>query len=247
MENLEIMEKRSARVKENPGKGKSGETGDQHATKRNCLFCTQVHFMKKELCHGWGKTCMACGAKNHFQVSSKCKHHSVQSERLSGTVNYHSRFVPKLSVVISPISDQTHPNVEWTWDSVHENAFEEIKRLRTQAPVLAYFDLTKELLIQCGASGQGLGAALLQEGRPLAYASRALSYTETRYTTIWKEMLTIVFALKKWHQYTYGCHITVHSDYKPLENIMKTSLGIAPSTSKACWYVLWPMTLMCSI
>ena len=79
MENLEIMEKRSARVKENPGKGKSGETGDQHATKRNCLFCTQVHFMKKELCHGWGKTCMACGAKNHFQVSSKCKHHSVQS------------------------------------------------------------------------------------------------------------------------------------------------------------------------
>ena len=105
-------------------------------------------------------------------------------ERLSGTVNYHSRFVSKLSVVISPISDQTHPNVEWTWDSVHEKAFEEIKRLLTQAPVLAYFDSTKELLIQCGASGQGLDAALLQEGRPLAYASRALSYTETRYTTI---------------------------------------------------------------
>ena len=55
-----------------------------------------------------------------------------------------------------PISDLTRPDVEWTWDS----------RLLTKAPVLAYFDSTKELLIQCDASGQGLGAALLQEGRP---------------------------------------------------------------------------------
>ena len=64
--------------------------------------------------------------------------------------------------------------------------------------MLAYFDLTKELSIQCDVSGQGLGAALLQEGRPLAYASRALSDTETRYATI-EEMLAIVFALEKWH------------------------------------------------
>ena len=96
-------------------------------------------------------------------------------ERLRGTVNYLSRFVPKLSAVLRPISVPTHPDVEWTWDSVHDKAFEEIKRLLTQAPVLAYFDSTKELSIQCDASGQGLGAALLQEGRPLAYASRALA------------------------------------------------------------------------
>ena len=87
-------------------------------------------------------------------------------ERLRGTVNYLSRFVPKLSDVLRPISDLTHPDVEWTWDSVHDKAFKEIKRLLTQAPVLAYFDSTKELPIQCDASGQGLGAALLQEGRP---------------------------------------------------------------------------------
>jgi len=58
------------RVKDNPGKGKSGETSDPHATKRKCLF-----FMKKELWPVWGKTHMACGGKNHFQMSSKCKHH----------------------------------------------------------------------------------------------------------------------------------------------------------------------------
>ena len=94
--------------------------------------------------------------------------------------------------------------------------------------MLAYFDPSKELSIQCDASGQGLGAALLQEGRPLAYASRALSDTETRYATIEKEMLAIVFALEKWHQYTFGRPLTVYSDHKPLEAIMKKPLDRAP-------------------
>ena len=57
-------------VKDNPGEGKSGETSDPRATKRKCLFCTQVHFTKKELCPAWAKTCMACGGKNNFQMSS---------------------------------------------------------------------------------------------------------------------------------------------------------------------------------
>ncbi|XP_022784459.1 uncharacterized protein K02A2.6-like [Stylophora pistillata] len=65
------------KTKDNSGKGKSGETSDPRATKRKCLFCTQVHLMRKELCPAWGKTCMACGGKNHFQMSFKCKHHSV--------------------------------------------------------------------------------------------------------------------------------------------------------------------------
>ena len=69
-----------------------------------------------------------------------------------------------------------------------------MKRLLTQAPTLAYFDPCKGLTIQCDASGQGLGVALLQDGQPLAYASRALSGAETRYATIEKEMLAIVFA-----------------------------------------------------
>ena len=58
-------------------------------------------------------------------------------ERLRGTANYFSRFVPKLSDVMRPVSDLTRPDIEWTWDSVHDKAFEEMKRLLTKAPVLA--------------------------------------------------------------------------------------------------------------
>ena len=114
-------------------------------------------------------------------------------ERLRGTVNYLSRFVPKLTDVMRPISDLTRPNIAWSWTSSHDKAFEEVKHLLTVAPVLAYFDPSKELSIQCDASGQGLGAALLQEGRPLAFASRALSDTETRYSFCPREMAPVHF------------------------------------------------------
>ena len=103
-----------------------------------------------------------------------------------------------------------------------------MKRLLTQAPVLASFDPRKSLTIQCDASGRGLGAAPLQDSQPLPYASRALSEAETRYTSIDKEMLAIVLALEKWHQHTFGRHVTVNSDHKPLESITKKLLDRIP-------------------
>ena len=78
-----------------------------------------------------------------------------------------------------------------------------MKHLVTQAPILAYYSLDRKLVIQCDASIPNLGAVLLQEDRPLTYASRALTDPETRYATIEKKMLAIVFALEKWHQFAY--------------------------------------------
>ena len=96
-------------------------------------------------------------------------------ERLRGTVNYLFKFVPNLSDVMHPIYDLALPTSESTRDAVHEKAFAEMKRLLTPAPVVAYFDPCEGLTIQCDASRQGLGAPLLQDGQPLAYASRASS------------------------------------------------------------------------
>ena len=64
--------------------------------------------------------------------------------------------------------------------------------------------MTKPVTIQCDASGKGLGAVLLQEGKPVCYASRALTDTESRYAAIEAEMLAVVFACRKFHQYIYG-------------------------------------------
>lgn len=113
------------------------------------------------------------------------------------------------------------------WSRVQQQAFEEVKQLVSEAPLLSFYKPEEELTIQCDASEKGLGAALLQNGRPVAYASRALTDVETRYAQIEKEMLAIVFSLEKFHQYTYG-HTKVHSDHKPLESILKKPLFRAP-------------------
>ena len=57
-----------------------------------------------------------------------------------------------------------------------------------------------ELTIQCDASEKGLKAAIQQRGEPVAFASRALTDTESRYSQIEKELLAVVFALDKFEQ-----------------------------------------------
>ena len=94
-------------------------------------------------------------------------------------------------------------------------------RLVTTAPLLAYYDPAKKLTIRCDASGTGLGAALMQEGKPLAYASRALSDTEVGHAHIEKECLAIVFSLEHFQQYTFGRETAVYTDHKPLETIVE--------------------------
>ncbi|XP_011674436.2 uncharacterized protein K02A2.6-like [Strongylocentrotus purpuratus] len=148
--------------------------------------------------------------------------------RLRGMVNYLSRYLPHLTEVLQPINDLTHKDVAWTWDEIHEQSFKKVKELLTQAPLLKYYDQKKPLVIHADASAHGIGAAMMQDGQPVAYASRALSDAESRYAVIEKEMLAIVFALEKWHQFTFAREVTVYSDHKPLECIVKKPLDRAP-------------------
>ena len=54
-------------------------------------------------------------------------------------------------------------------------ALDNLKSLLVNAPVLAYFDASKPLTVQSDASSGGLGAVLLQDNRPVEYASRAMT------------------------------------------------------------------------
>ena len=85
------------------------------------------------------------------------------------------------------------------------------------------------MTFQCDASQSGLGAALLQGGQPVAYASRALTPTESRYAQIEKELLSIVFACKHFEPYVYGrdC-VNVETDHQPLVSIVTKPLDKAP-------------------
>ena len=161
-------------------------------------------------------------------VSMATPHNVAAVRRLMGMANYVSRFLPGLSDVMEPLRRLTRNDVEWWWGPEHDEAVEKVKEALTSAPVLSYFNPKKATIIQADASQVGVGAALLQDGRPVAYASRALTRVEQQYAQIEKELLASLFGLEKFDQYVYGRHVVVQTDHKPLESILKRSLLDAP-------------------
>lgn len=148
--------------------------------------------------------------------------------RFLGLVNYLAKFVAQLSDLSYPLRQLLQKESLWTWHHEHDKAVEDIKAAIVRAPVLKYFDERKEVIIQTDASSTGLGAVLLQDEQPVAYASRALTKTEVGYSQIEKEMLAVVFSLERFDHYAYGRLVTVHSDHKPLEVISRKPLLVAP-------------------
>ena len=95
--------------------------------------------------------------------------------------------------------------------------------------MLRYYNLKEDVTIQCDASQLGLGAASLQCGQPVEYASRALTDTEVNYAQIQKELLAIVFACETFDAYIYGrdC-VRLQTDHEPLESIFQKELCTVP-------------------
>ena len=149
-------------------------------------------------------------------------------QRFLGLVNYLSKFLPRLSTVCEPLRLLTLKDTEWCWLEIHDEVLKEIKKLVANSPVLRYYNPEEELTLQCDASDKGLGAALLQQGQPKAFASRALSACELGYAPIEKELLAVVYGMERFHHYTYGRKVVVNSDHKPLESIVKKPLHMAP-------------------
>ena len=141
--------------------------------------------------------------------------------RLIGMLSYLSPYIPNMSAVTAPIRELLKKETQFSWLPEHEKAFQTVKQILSAEPLLKLYDESKKVTIQCDASSKGLGACLMQEGKPIAYASRSLTETEQRWFQIEKELLAIVFAAERFHQYIYGKEVAVESDHKPLETILK--------------------------
>ena len=147
--------------------------------------------------------------------------------RFLGFITYLGKFIPKLSEVDNPLRD-VNKCEEFFWNKPQAQAFKKLKELCAKETILAYYDVTKETTIQCDASSYGLGAALVQGTKVIAYASRALNKVEQNYSQIQKELKAIEFACEKFHTYIYAKPVKVESDHKPLEIIFKKPMHLAP-------------------
>lgn len=145
-----------------------------------------------------------------------------------GLVQYLSPFIPHLSDKSSIVRQLLKHDTDWLWEKEHQQAFDALKDSIHSSMTLTYFDPNKPSVIEVDASMAGLGAALIQGGKPIAFTSKALTPTESRYANIERELLAVVHGLEKFHTYIFGKSLTVYSDHKPLESIILKQLSLAP-------------------
>ena len=98
-----------------------------------------------------------------------------------------------------------------------EESFKTLKAKLTSAPVLVLPDTSKDFVVFCDASLQGLGCVLMQDGHVVAYASRQLKPHEHNYPTHDLELAAVVHALKQWRPYLFGNRCEIFSDRKSLK------------------------------
>ena len=149
--------------------------------------------------------------------------HDVRS--LLGMANYSSKYIANFATVTSPLRDLTKKNTKFEWTQDHQKAFDDLTAALSSAKCMAYFDTQKETYVTLDASPVGVSAILSQKSteqndeKVVAYAGRALTDVEKRYSQTEKEALAIIWGVEHFHLYLYGNDFTLITDHKPLEVI----------------------------
>uniref|UniRef100_A0A2N9IQ26 RNA-directed DNA polymerase n=1 Tax=Fagus sylvatica TaxID=28930 RepID=A0A2N9IQ26_FAGSY len=123
------------------------------------------------------------------------------------------------SSLAAPLTEVIKKNVGFRWGEEQEKAFQLIKEKLTNAPLLSLPNFSKTFEIECDASGVGIGAVLMQEGRPIAYFSEKLSGAALNYPTYDKELYALVRALETWQHYLWPKEFVIHTDHESLKHL----------------------------
>ena len=152
-----------------------------------------------------------------------------------GFTNYYHKFIPKYVQIARPINQLVSGEnaskkkalVEWTEEC--QVAFEHLRHLCSQTPILAYANHQKPFKLHTGAREHGLGAVLYQKQDDdmecvIAYARRTLSKSERNYDTHKLEFLALKWSImERFHEYLYGGHFEVYTDNNLLTYILTTA------------------------
>ena len=142
-------------------------------------------------------------------------------QQFLGFVNYYRRFIKDCASVSKPLYQLTELNRHFKWTDQCQESFMRLRKALVSAPILAFPDCSRMFILDTDASNQGIGAVLSQEHddgleHVVAYASRALSKAERKYSVTRKELLAVVSFLHHFRPYLLGRRFKLRTDHSSL-------------------------------
>jgi len=183
---------------------------------------TTITYLGQQIGDGQMKPC----SKNVEAVLSLTKPACARDlQTFLGMVNYHSRYIPNLSAICSPLRRLLQKGVDFEWNSACEAAFVQLKELLTSQPVVKIFNPRRQSILSSDASYQGIGGCLSQIDESGAeyttsFVSMSLNASQKNYSATELELLGVVSVVLRLRHFLYGIHFTIRTDHEPLEKIL---------------------------
>ena len=132
-----------------------------------------------------------------------------------GLTGYYRRFVPHYGIVAKPLTNILKKQ-QFIWTTAADQAFQDLKHLMAHTPVLALPNFGDPFVVETDACATGVGAVLMQHGRPIAFLSKALGPQHQQLSIYEKEFLALIMAVEKWRSYLQRQEFIIQTDYKSL-------------------------------
>jgi len=117
-----------------------------------------------------------------------------------GLTGYYRRFVKHYGILAKPLTNLLKKK-SFHWDSAADTAFQQLKSVLTQTPVLALPNFDIPFVVETDACATGVGAVLMQQDKPIAFLSKALGPVHQNLSIYEKEFLALIMAVEKWRPY----------------------------------------------
>eukprot|EP00253_Pinus_taeda_P023548 PITA_23548 len=137
---------------------------------------------------------------------------------------YYRTFFKNYGRIAAPLTTLLKKDA-FSWTPEATKAFEHFKEAMCQAPVLATPDFTKNFIVERDALGNGIGVVLMQDERPISFESLPIKGKFLHKAIYDKEMLAILYALKKWRPYLMGRHFKVKTDHDILKYLLEQRIS----------------------
>lgn len=207
---------------------------------------SKCHFAEKEatfLGYQLSERGISIGHKHTKAIQSWPQPKTPRQVRsLLGSVNYFRQWIPERGNIIRPLTQLTRKHVKFQWTEECQNSFDQIKRIMTSEPILAYPDFDKEFELFTDASQTAIGALLAQRDdnnqlRAVSYLGRGTTPQESRWNITELEALSVVYAVREFRVYLSSKPFKIFTDHAALVHIFNSTK--IQATNKLTRYALY--------